>query len=168
MRSPFANRPRHIRRPSRKAEPQRSALVLDQLEDRRMLAILPGQVVSSAGYFDADGDSVSITVTGPVGTGAGFSVELAGLATDNADATRIDLSGLTKANGLQIVVTPNKLAAQPGSNFATLYSAGYTNVLEIVAGDKSMTNLGGIQLSAAIVHSTKLTGVAIGTITLDP
>ena len=168
MRSPFANRPRHVRRPSRKAEPQRSALVLDQLEDRRMLAILPGQVVSSAGYFDADGDSVSITVTGPVGTGAGFSVELAGLATDNADATRIDLSGLTKANGLQIVVTPNKLAAQPGSNFATLYSAGYTNVLEIVAGDKSMTNLGGIQLSAAIVHSTKLTGVAIGTITLDP
>ena len=107
-------------------------------------------------------------MTGPVGTGAGFSVELAGLATDNADATRIDLSGLTKDNGLQIVVTPNKLASQPGSNFATLYSAGYTNVLEIVAGDKSMTNLGGIQLSAAIVHSTKLTGVAIGTITLDP
>ena len=47
MRSPFANRPRHVRRLSRKAEPQRSALVLDQLEDRRMLAILPGQVVSS-------------------------------------------------------------------------------------------------------------------------
>jgi len=55
MRSPFVTRPRHVRRPSRNAEPQRSALVLDQLEDRRMLAILPGQVVSSAGYLDADG-----------------------------------------------------------------------------------------------------------------
>jgi hypothetical protein len=43
-------------------------------------------------------------------------VELAGLATDNADATRINLSGLTKDNGLQIVVTPTKLAAQAGGS----------------------------------------------------
>ena len=71
-----------------------------------MLAILPGQIVPSASYFDADGDTVTIAVTGTVAPGAGFSVELAGLATDNADATRINLSGLTKDNGLQIVVTP--------------------------------------------------------------
>jgi hypothetical protein len=141
-----------------------------------MLAILPGQIVPSASYVDADGDTVSIAVTGTVGANAGFSVELAGLATDNADATRINLSGLTKDNGLQIVVTPNKLTPQPGGNFATLYSAGYTNVTFIsndvdptaVSPATPMTALGGIQLSAAIVHSTKLTGVAVGTITLDP
>jgi hypothetical protein len=176
MRSPFVTRPRHVRRPSRKAESQRSALVLDQLEDRRMLAILPGQIVPSASYLDADGDTVSIAVTGTLAAGAGFSVELAGKATDNADATRINLSGLTAANGVQIVVTPNKLVTQPGGNFATLYSAGYTNVTFLSndvdptapAPALPMTALGGIQLSAVIVNSTDLTGVDVGTITLDP
>ena len=135
-----------------------------------MMAILPGQVVTSANYTDADGDSVAISVTGPVSQGAGFTVELAGKATDNADATSIDLTGLTLDNGLRIVVTPNALTTQPGTGFATMYSAGYTNVFEITKAkiDTAMTGLGGIQLSAAIVNSTKLAGVAIGNITLDP
>ena len=135
-----------------------------------MMAILPGQVVTSANYTDADGDSVAISVTGPVSQGAGFTVELAGRATDNADATSIDLTGLTLDNGLRIVVTPNALTTQPGTGFATMYSAGYTNVFEITKAkiDTAMTGLGGIQLSAAIVNSTKLAGVAIGNITLDP
>ena len=144
---------------------RRPALAVDRLEDRRMMAILPGQVVTSANYTDADGDSVAISVTGPVSQGAGFTVELAGLATDNADATTIELTGLTQDNGLRIVVTPNALSTQPGTGFATMYSAGYTNVFEIT-GTK-MTDLGGIQFSAAIVHSTKLPGVGIGNITLD-
>ena len=148
---------------------RRPALAVDRLEDRRMMAILPGQVVTSANYTDADGDSVAISVTGPVSQGAGFTVELAGKATDNADATSIDLTGLTLDNGLRIVVTPNALTTQPGTGFATMYSAGYTNVFEIKAKtDTAMTGLGGIQLSAAIVNSTKLAGVAIGNITLDP
>jgi len=148
---------------------RRPALAVDRLEDRRMMAILPGQVVTSANYTDADGDSVAISVTGPVSQGAGFTVELAGKATDNADATSIDLTGLTLDNGLRIVVTPNALTTQPGTGFATMYSAGYTNVFEIKAkADTAMTGLGGIQLSAAIVNSTKLAGVAIGNITLDP
>lgn len=135
-----------------------------------MMAILPGQVVTFANYTDADGDSVAISVTGPVSQGSGFTVELAGKATDNADATSIDLTGLTLDNGLRIVVTPNALTAQPGTGFATMYSAGYTNVFEITKAktDTAMTGLGGIQLSAAIVNSTKLAGVAIGNITLDP
>ena len=113
---------------NRRPNGRRPALAIDRLEDRRMLAILPGQVVTSANYIDADGDSVAVTVTGDVQQGAGFTVELAGQALDNADATRINLSGLTDANGLQVVVTPNKLSEQPGSSFATLYSPGYTNV----------------------------------------
>ena len=155
---------------------RRPALAVDQLEDRRMLAVLPGQVVTSANYIDADGDSVSVTVTGAVADGAGFTVELAGRATDNADATRINLSGLTSDNGLQVVVTPNKLASQPGSSFATLYSPGYTNVaflsndVEAPATQTpatKMVGLGGIQLSAAVVNSMSLDGIAVGNITLD-
>ena len=172
MRSPFASR---VRRSSKSAARRRANLLLDRLEDRRMMAILPGQIVPSAGYFDADGDSVSITVTGPLGAGAGFSVELAGLATDNADATRINLSGLTKDNGLQIVVTPTKLAAQAGGSFATLYSSGYTSVA-FISNDvdptaatpaTKMVSLGGIHLSAAVVNSISLDGIAVGSITLD-
>jgi len=172
MRSPFASR---VHRSSKSAARRRDNLLLDRLEDRRMLAILPGQFVSSAGYFDADGDSVSITVTGPIGTGAGFAVELAGLATDNADATRINLSGLTKDNGLQIAVTPTKLAEQAGGSFATLYSSGYTNIA-FIANDvdptattpaTKMVSLGGIHLSAAVVNSISLDGIAVGSITLD-
>jgi hypothetical protein len=148
---------------------RRHALTVDRLEDRRMMAILPDQVVTSANYTDADGDSVAISVTGPVSQGAGFTVELAGKATDNADATSIALTGLTSDNGLRIVVTPNALTTQPGTGFATMYSAGYTNVFEIIKDktDTTMTGLGGIQFSAAIVNSTKLAGVAIGNITLD-
>ena len=178
MRSSSANRVRRARRqrPSR-IPPARQPgnLAVDHLEDRRMLAIVPGQIVPTATYIDADGDSVSIAVTGPVGGGAGFSVELAGRATDNADATRINLSGLTKDNGLQIVVTPTKLATQPGGNFATLFSPGYTNVA-FISNDVDpsapvpvipMTSLGGIQLSAAVVNSISLGGIAVGNITLD-
>jgi len=178
MRSSSANRVRRARRqrPSRiPPARQPGTLVLDRLEDRRMLAIVPAQIVSNATYIDADGDTVSIAVTGPVGGGAGFSVELAGRATDNADATRINLSGLTKDNGVQIVVTPTKLTTQPGGNFSTLYSPGYTNVA-FISNDVDpaapapvipMTSLGGIQLSAAIVNSISLGGIAVGNITLD-
>jgi len=107
MSSSFASRgPGRAGRPSPGVARRRTGLQIDRLEERRLLAILPGQIVPSATYTDADGDTVSITVTGPLGSGAGFSVELAGLALDNADATRINLSGLRAANGLRIVVTP--------------------------------------------------------------
>jgi hypothetical protein len=143
-------------------------LAVDALEQRRLLAITPGTLYGStpATWTDADGDTVTVSVTGSLAAGAGFTVDLAGLATDNADATSIDLTGLTADNGLQVVVTPNELTTQPGTGFATMYSAGYTNVFEITGTE--MTGLGGIQLSAAIVHSTKLPGVAVGNITLDP
>lgn len=162
MRSPFARRSGR-----RRTSAPPTALRIDPLERRRLLAITPGGLYGAlpATWTDADGDTVTVSVTGPLATGAGFTVQLAGQATDNADATSIDLTGLTSANGLQVVVTPNALTTQPGTGFATMYSAGYTNVFEIT-GTK-MTGLGGIQLSAAIVHATKLAGVAVGDITLD-
>ena len=142
-------------------------LAFDPLEARRLLAVTPGTLYGAtpASWTDADGDTVTVSVTGPLATNAGFTVELAGLATDDADATTIELQGLTAQNGLQVVVTPNVLATQPGTGFATLYSSAYTNVFEIT--HKDMTGLGGIQLSAAIVNATRLSGVAVGSITLD-
>jgi hypothetical protein len=157
MRSPFARRSR--RAPAR--------LGLDTLENRRLLAITPGTVYdSTATWTDADGDTVTVSLTGTVAAGAGFTVELAGIATDNADATRITLTGLTVSNGLQIVVTPNQLTAQPGTGFATMYSPGYTNVAFLDA-EAGMTGIGGVQLSAAVVNSISLAGIDVGSITLD-
>jgi hypothetical protein len=64
------------------------------------------------------------------------------------------------------VVTPQELAFQPGTGFATMVSAGYTNVT-VLSADEAMAALGGIQLSAAVVHSISLVGVDVGSITLD-
>lgn len=140
-----------------------------QLESRELLAISPGMVYQAANYIDATGNRVDITVTGQVTNplAQGFTVELAGLATDNADATTISLQGLGATNGVQIVVTP---VEQPnaGTNFNKIFSSGYTNVGWIKSADATMTNLGGIQMSAAVVNSIQLAGVTIGNITLDP
>jgi hypothetical protein len=169
----FSSRSTRAERGRRGRRRSGERLLVDPLEARRLLAITAGTLYGAtpATWTDADGDTVTVSVTGTLAAGAGFTVDLAGLATDNADATTIDLTGLTFDNGLQIVVTPNALSTQPGTGFATLYSAGYTNVFEITNADETMkatTGLGGIQLSAAIVNSTKLPGVAIGNITLDP
>ena len=161
------------------------ALGVDALESRMMLAITPGQLYTDATYTDADGDTVEIRVTGAIDPAHGFTVELAGNARDNADATRINLVGLGGNNGLQIVVTP---VEQPnaGPNFNKIYSAGYTNVATLSniyeAGHAAdpIAAIAGIQLSAAIVNKidlgqrlynpatdTSAPGVAIGSITLD-
>lgn len=157
MRFPSARR---SRRPVR-------SLGMDSLENRRLLAITPGTVYGStpATWTDADGDTVTVSLTGTVAAGAGFTVELAGIATDNADATRLSLVGLTAENGIQVVVTPNALSTQPGTGFATMYSPGYTNVAFLDA--KETVAVGGIQLSAAVVHSISLAGIDVGSITLD-
>jgi hypothetical protein len=159
-------RSRSARRPRRPAH----RLGIDSLENRRLLAITPGTIYGStpATWTDADGDTVTVSLTGTVPAGAGFTVELAGLAADNADATRLSLVGLTAENGIQVVVTPNELTTQPGTGFATMYSPGYTNVAFLdLDAEVQTTALGGIQLSAAIVHSISLAGVDVGSITLD-
>ena len=157
-------------------------LNLEQLEKREVPAVLPGQIVPFASFLDGDGDTVSMRVTGPItdSVNQGFTVELAGLAVDNADAYKVTLSGLTKDNGLEVVVTPNVLTEQPsptgksGDPFATIYSSGYTNIYSIETTASSiktiqdynaallnppMTDLGSIYLSAAIVNRINLGGV---------
>lgn len=146
-----------------------AALRLEGLEARELLTISPGQIYQSATYFDGTGNKVDITVSGPVADPLtqGFTVELAGLATDHADATTVSLQGLKKENGLQIVVTP---VEQPnaGPSFNKIYSSGYSNIGWIKSADAAMTDLGGIQMSAAVVNSIQLPEVYIRNITLDP
>ncbi|MFM8291584.1 MAG: hypothetical protein ACKOC4_07775, partial [Planctomycetia bacterium] len=89
MPSPFARRfSRPVRRAPRTGSRRRAPLGIDPLENRRLLAITPGTVYGAtpATWTDADGDTVTVSVTGTLAAGAGFTVELAGLATDNADA----------------------------------------------------------------------------------
>lgn len=143
------------------------------LEERTLMTIVPGQVYQYATYTDADGDKVEISVTGAVTNPAtqGFTVELAGLAQDNADATSVNLLGLSQTNGVQVVVTP-VLQPNAGPNFNNIYSAGYTNVGYLTAEPTAlnpvpMTDLGGIQLSAAIVNSIQLAGISVRNISLD-
>ena len=94
--------------PGRQARRRPAGLRLEGLETREMLTISPGQICQSATYFDGTGNQVDITVSGPVTDPLtqGFTVELAGLATDHADATTVALQGLGATNGLQVVVTP--------------------------------------------------------------
>ena len=159
-------------RPSAKGRSARNAFAsfrVEGLENRELLTIAPGQLYQTATYFDGTGNKVDITVSGQVTDPLtqGFSVELAGLATDNADATTVSLQGLGATNGLQIVVTP---VEQPnaGLNFNKIYSSGYTSIGWIKSADATMTSLGGIQMSAAVVNSIQLENVSIGNISLDP
>ncbi len=147
---------------------------IDALEPRCLMTIVPGQVYQDVSWTDADGDTVRVSVTGPVANPAtsGFQIDLAGLAANDADASKITLLGLGKDNGVQVVVTPNELP-NAGPAFNKIYSGAYTNVTTLTADSTvgsptRVTALGGIQLSAAIVHSIALTGVDIGNITLDP
>lgn len=164
-----------VKGPSRlKARGKWGGARVEALESRQLLAVVPGQLYQDLSFTDADGDTVRVTITGPVANpaNAGFQVELAGRATDHADATEINLVGLGPDNGVQVVVTPNELP-NAGPGFNKIYSGGYTNVVSLTAeptplNSTPVTALGGIQLSAAIVHSISLPGVEIGNITLDP
>ncbi len=154
----------------------RAPLALDRLEDRRLLAAIdPSQLYTTASFTDAHGDTVDVSVSGVVNPGGGFTLSLAGGATDNADIGTINLLGLDAGNGLSIRVTPNPLAITGGGgNFAQIFSSGYVNVTRIAStadprfpGSSPITNLGGLQLSAAVAKDIALPGVTIGDVTVD-
>lgn len=137
--------------------------------------VLPNTLYTDVSYTDSGGNLVRVNVTGPiVPLQIGFTIELAGLAENNADATRINLLGLTANNGLQISVTP-QLLPNAGPGFNNIYSAGYTNVAFLSAERDSAfptipatTNIGSIHTSSAVINSIRLVDVAIANVTLDP
>jgi hypothetical protein len=160
------------RRASRSVDPVRC----EPLEPRTLLSgIVPEQLYDDASFTDARGDTVEVSVTGPTPSDTGFTVSLAGGATDDADINTINLLGLTDQNSLVIQVTPNALEVTSGGQYYTqMFSAGYVNVASITAiSDPNfpeaagMSDIGGIQLSAAVVNSITLPGVNIGNITVD-
>lgn len=145
--------------------------IMDFLEDRQLLAvapgpIVPGQVYQDVAFYDSNGDTVEVKIDGPTTGGRGFTLQLAGGATNISDIRALNLVGLTAENGLSIVVTPNELTISAGADFGKMYSSGYTNVTRITA-DPGVTAVGGVHLSGAIVGAVDLPGVAVEGISLD-
>jgi len=141
-----------------------------------LAAIDPAFLYTSASFTDSHGDTVDISVQGSVSaTNAGFTLALAGGASDNADVSAINLLGLTDGNSLSIRVTPNPLTITGGgNNFAQIFSSGYVNVTRIGStadprfpNAAPLTSFGGLHLSAAVVKNIALPGVTIGDISVD-
>lgn len=144
------------------------------LESRCLLAapgdLVPGTLYTDAAWYDSNGDTVEVQVIG--GTG-GFTITLEGGAVNNADADRINLIGLSAESSLIISVTPNELSIAAGAPFNHMFTSGYTNVRQIAAEADPhhpaapMTQIDGIQLSAALVARIDLPDVTIGNMSLD-
>ena len=154
--------------------------LFDALEPRQLLTVTPGpitagQLYQDVAFMDAHGDTVEVSINGPTSVSTGFTLGLAGGATNNADINNLNLLGESSGNNLIIQVTPNPMTITGGGgNFVQIFSSGYVHVTSITANsDKNypnaakVTDLGGIQLSAAIVKSIALPGVNIGNVTVD-
>ncbi len=163
--SVFASIRKTLARRKKSARPS-----FDALEVRQLLtlpgSIIPGQLYQDVAFLDTNGDTVEVKVNGPTSGTSGFTLRLAGEATNNADIHSLNLVGLSADNGLSITVTPNELTINAGPTFGKLYSSGYTNVGSITASN-DVSALGSLFLSAAIVNDIALPNVAIGNITLD-
>ncbi|MDR3633339.1 MAG: hypothetical protein P4L84_05835 [Isosphaeraceae bacterium] len=145
--------------------------ILDCLEVRQLLTtpgdIVPGQIYQDVAFVDSNWDTVEVKVNGPTTVSTGFTLRLAGDATDYADIDTLNLVGLTSADSVSVTVTPNELTINGGTIYNKMYSSGYTNIRTITASDNT-TGLGGLSLSAVIVGDIALPNVAIaGSITLD-
>jgi len=141
-----------------------------------LAAIDPSLLYTSASFTNSHGDTVDISVQGSVSAAnAGFTLALAGGATDNADVSAINLLGLNDGNSLSIRVTPNPLTITGGGgNFVQIFSSGYVNVTRIGStadprfpNAAPLTSFGGLHLSAAVVKNIALPSVTIGDISVD-
>lgn len=144
---------------------------MEALESRILLSGITagGKVLKSYNFVDADGDKVSIKLTGKVGKGAGFQVDDLG---NGFDVNEINLVGdLSKAN-LVVTVSPTKLAPSDRTTANQIFTPGYTNIGSItadadasLAGSTAIRNIG---LNAAIVGSISIANTDVtGNITLS-
>ncbi len=144
------------------------------LESRCLLAapgdLVPGSLYTDVAWFDSNGDTVEVKVVGGSG---GFTIGLEGGAVNHADADAINLIGLSADSSLIITVTPNQLDIAAGAPFNHMFSSGYTNVRlisSVLDPDHPavpITQMDGIQLSAALVARIDLPAVSIGNVSLD-
>lgn len=151
-------------------------LVLETLEDRLVLSGLSDgtPVLKQLTYFDADGDKVTIKVTGKTSPSAGFQVSG---AENGADLEEINLVGLGPKNNLVVTVTPTRLAPSDLTTANALFSPGYTNIGTITADSQSdnlnrpldgATALRNLRLNAAVVSHIDLPEVDIfGSLSLN-
>ena len=161
--------------PAKKSKTARKAASeMEALESRLLLSgITAGsKVLKSYNFVDADGDKVSIKLTGSVAKGAGFQVDGLG---NGFDVNEINLVGDLSKSNLVVSVKPVKLAPSDRTTANQLFSPGYTNIGSITADSQATingtatgaTNLRNVGLNAAIVGSIDLGNTDIaGGITL--
>lgn len=149
--------------------PQNLSPVLESLEDRLVLSGLTDgmPVLKQLTFFDADGDKVTIKVTGQVAKGAGFQVSS---AENGFDIDAINLVGLGSKNNLVINVAPVKLAVADRVTSNMIFTPGYTTIGSITAESgtdqldrpvEGATALRHLKLNAAVVGSIELPEVDI-------
>jgi len=158
---------------------KKSKLVCSEMEALESRILLSGltdgtKVLKSFSFLDADGDKVSISVTGALAANAGFQISDLG---GDYDVDEINLVGLTKANSLVIKVAPSKLSPAVQMTNGEIYTPGYTNIGSItsdtqtnekglaVSGATAIRNIG---LNAAIVKDISIANTDVfGSITLN-
>jgi hypothetical protein len=136
---------------------------MEALEPRMLLSGITagGKVYKSYNFIDADGDKVSIKLTGKVAKGAGFQVDALG---NGFDVNEINLVGdLSKAN-LVVSVKPVKLAPSDRTTANQLFSSGYTSVGSITADSQATSN--GTATGATAIRNIGLNAAVVGDISL--
>ena len=157
----FGNRFATVAKKSKKST--RKASEMEALEPRLLLSGITagGKVLKSYTYTDADGDKVSIKLTGKVAKGAGFQVDELG---NGFDVNEINLVGDLTNNNLVVTVSPTKLAPSDRTTANQLYTAGYTNIATITADSQATSN--GTATGATAIRNIALNAAVVGNISL--
>ena len=147
------------------AAPVAAPAEFEALEARILLSGLTDgtRVLKNFSFTDADGDRVSIKVTGQLARGAGFQVTDLG---NGYDVDEINLVGLTSKNSLAITVTPTRLSNSAQTNTGGfLWSPGYTNIGSIVS-DAQTTNTGAATAVSAGLRNLGISAAVVADINL--
>ena len=152
---------------------------LETLERRILLTtpgnIVPEQLYQDVAFTDSRGDTVEVSINGPTPANTGLHADAGRRRGRRRRHQYHQSAGVTSGNNLIIQVTPNELTITSGGQYySQMFSAGYINITNITAMSdptfplaSAVSDLGGMQLSAAVVNSITLPGVNVGTIALD-
>jgi hypothetical protein len=150
--------------------------ILETLEDRLVFSGLTdgSPVLKKISFIDADGDQVTVQVSGKVPKGAGFQISG---AENGSNIEEINLVGLGPKSDLSITVKPVRAADSDRTTSNAIFTPGYTMVGKITA-DSQTDNLNRsvegaltmrhLRLSAAVVSAIDISETDIlGSVSLN-
>lgn len=133
----------------------------EALESRLLLSgIGTGTNLKRATFVDADGDQVTVSVTGK---GATFNISLDGGATNNADVDTITINGAGAS--LSVTVNPVRQNAAVQGVSAGVFSGGVAYINTIT--DANLANVGNISLSGVSVTNIDFSGTDVANLSLN-